>query len=239
MAKPLRDLFAGIVPRRPAYQAIQPRWTFEHVVLPAATRRALSEALGQIQQHDLIFRRWGLGEKHASGLGLAFNFAGPPGTGKIICAEAIAHTLGVPLLVVRYAELESMWAGETAKNVRAVFEAAQQQNAVLFFDEADAIASRRFASANEAYAREANIVVNVLLQELEAFNGVIVFATNLPAISIRRSSAASVRTFTLNCRVWTSVNIFGARNCTRRRHPSRMTSTFARWPNVTSEAAVT
>ena len=179
MAKPLRDLFAGIVPRRPAYQAIQPRWTFEHVVLPAATRRALSEALGQIQQHDLIFRRWGLGEKHSSGLGLAFNFAGPPGTGKTICAEAIANTLRVPLLVVRYAELESMWAGETAKNVRAVFEAAQQQDAVLFFDEADAIASRRFASANEAYSREANIVVNVLLQELEAFNGVIIFATNL------------------------------------------------------------
>ena len=178
MSRPLRDLFAGMV-RRTAYQAIEPRWTFQEVILPEATRRALSEALAQIHQHDLIFRQWGLGEIHASGLGLAFNFAGPPGTGKSICAEAIAHALGRNLLVVRYAELESMWAGETAKNVRAVFDAAQQQEAVLFFDEADAIASRRFASANEAYAREANVVVNVLLQELEAFNGVIIFATNL------------------------------------------------------------
>src|SRR5262245_7838251 len=134
MSKPLRDLFAGIVTRRPAYQAIEPRWTFRHVVLPEATRRALFEALGQIHQHDLIFRQWGLGERHASGLGLAFNFAGPPGTGKSICAEAIAHELGRALLIVRYAELESMWAGETAKNVRAVFDAAQQQDAVLFFD---------------------------------------------------------------------------------------------------------
>ena len=163
----------------PRVSAIEPRWTFQHVVLPDATRRALSEALGQIHQHDLIFRQWGLGERHTSGLGLAFNFAGPPGTGKSICAEAIARELGRALLVVRYAEIESMWAGETAKNVRAVFEAAQQQEAVLFFNEANAIAGRRFSSSNEAYAREANVVVNVLLQELEAFNGVIIFATNL------------------------------------------------------------
>ena len=177
MSNPLRDLFFGV--RRPAYHVVEPRWTLDRVVLPAATRRALSEALAQIQHHDLIFRRWGLGEMHASGLGLAFNFAGAPGTGKTICAEAIAHELRQRLLVVRYAELESQWAGETAKNVRAVFEAAREQDAVLFFDEADAIASRRFSASNEAYAREANVVVNVLLQQLEEFNGVVIFATNL------------------------------------------------------------
>jgi SpoVK/Ycf46/Vps4 family AAA+-type ATPase len=179
MSKPLRDLFASFGVRRPAYGVIEPRWTFDRVVLPESTRRALSEALGQIQHHDLIFRQWGLGERHSAGLGLAFNFAGPPGTGKTICAEAIAHELGQQLLVVRYAELESMWAGETAKNVRAVFDAAWEQEAVLFFDEADAIASRRFTAANEAYARESNVVVNVLLQQLEEFNGVVIFATNL------------------------------------------------------------
>ena len=130
-------------------------------------------------EHDLIFRRWGLGEMHASGLGLAFNFAGPPGTGKTICAEAIALELGQRLIVVRYSELESMWAGETAKNVRAVFETATEQNAVLFFDEADAIAASRVSSPREAYSRESNLVVNVLLNELEQFNGVVIFATNL------------------------------------------------------------
>ena len=179
MSKPLRDFFSSLGLRRSGFETIEPRWSFERVILPATTRRAISEALGQIQQHDLIFRRWGLGEMHASGLGLAFNFAGPPGTGKTICAEAIALELGQRLIVVRYSELESMWAGETAKNVRAVFETATEQNAVLFFDEADAIAASRVSSPREAYSRESNLVVNVLLNELEQFNGVVIFATNL------------------------------------------------------------
>src|SRR6185503_8795532 len=119
------------------------------------------------------------GERHSTGLGLAFNFAGPPGTGKTICAEAIATALGRNLLSVRYAEMESMWAGETPKNVAAVFRMATEENAVLFFDEADAIASRRTTGAAQAYQRESNTVVNVLLKELEAFNGVVIFATNL------------------------------------------------------------
>ncbi len=177
MSKPLRDLFLG--PRRPAIAAVKPHWSFDRVILPPSTRRQISEALGHIFQHDLIYRRWGLGEIHTSGLGLAFNFAGPPGTGKTICAEAIAYTLNQPIIVVRYSEIESMWAGETAKNVRAIFEAATEQNAVLFFDEADAIAMRRSTSIREGYTREANLVVNVLLNELERFNGVVIFATNL------------------------------------------------------------
>src|SRR5207237_9727012 len=85
------------------------------------------------------------------------------------------------LLVVRYTEVESLWAGETGKNVSALFHAAAEQDAVLFFDEADAIASRRFASITQGYQREANTVVNVLLKELEEFDGVVIFATNLAA----------------------------------------------------------
>lgn len=158
-----------------------PRRTLQDVVLPPSTRRALDQALAQVTSHDLIFNRWGLGQRHPTGLALAFNFAGPSGTGKTICAEAIAHTLGRRLLVVRYAELESMWMGETPKNVAAVFRLARQEQAVLFFDEADAIASRRSTSIDHGFQRESNIVVNVLLQELESFNGVVIFATNLAA----------------------------------------------------------
>jgi SpoVK/Ycf46/Vps4 family AAA+-type ATPase len=180
MSNPLRDLFFG-PDRRHLVDARQPRRTFADVVLPEATRRALDHALLQIRKHDLLFGRWGLGERHDTGLGLAFNFAGPPGTGKTICAEAIASALGRRLLVVRYAELESQWAGATAKNVAAVFAAAAEQEAVLFFDEADAIAGRRFTSMDQGYQREANAVVNVLLRELEAFPGVVIFATNLAA----------------------------------------------------------
>src|SRR6187549_1897357 len=128
---------------RRAVESLVPRRTFDDVILPPATRRALDLALTHVTSHDLIFNRWGLGERHPTGLALAFNFAGPSGTGKTICAEAIAHSLRRRLLIVRYAELESMWMGETPKNVAAVFQRARDEQAVLLFDEADAIASRR------------------------------------------------------------------------------------------------
>ena len=86
---------------RRAVESIVPRRSFDDVILPAGTRRALETALAQVKQHDLIFREWGLGERHSTGLGLAFNFAGPSGTGKTICAEAIAQSLGCRLLVVQ------------------------------------------------------------------------------------------------------------------------------------------
>jgi SpoVK/Ycf46/Vps4 family AAA+-type ATPase len=160
---------------------VTPERTLADVVLPPKTRRALEQALGQVRNHSLIFRNWGLGERHTSGLGLTFNFAGPPGTGKTICAEAVAHAVGMKLVVVDYAEAESMWVGETPKNIAAIFRSAAQQDAVLFFDEADAIATRRSAGATLPHNREMNLTVNVLLRELEAFNGIVIFATNLAA----------------------------------------------------------
>jgi SpoVK/Ycf46/Vps4 family AAA+-type ATPase len=178
---PLNRLLDGLTGTSRAAESIVPRRSLQDVILPAPTRRTLEQALAQVTSHDLIFNRWGLGQRHPTGLALAFNFAGPSGTGKTICAEAIAHTLGRRLLVVRYAELESMWMGETAKNVVAVFRLARQEHAVLFFDEADAIATRRSTSVDQGFQREANTVVNVLLQELESFNGVAIFATNLAA----------------------------------------------------------
>jgi SpoVK/Ycf46/Vps4 family AAA+-type ATPase len=176
---PFSRLF-GLNSRR-AVESIVSRRTFDDVILPPATRRALDNALAQVTQHDLIFNRWGLGERHPTGLALAFNFAGPPGTGKTICAEAIAHSLGRRLLLVRYAELESMWMGETPKNVSAIFRTAREERAVLFFDEADAIAGRRSTSVDDGVQRESNTIVSVLLQELESYDGVVIFATNLAA----------------------------------------------------------
>src|SRR5690349_17770038 len=178
-AIPFAQLF-GISGRR-AVETIVPRRTFDEVVLPPATRRTLDTALAQVTQHDLIFNRWGLGERHPTGLALAFNFAGPPGTGKTICAEAIAHSLGRRLLLVRYAELESLWMGETPKNVAGIFRTARDERAVLLFDEADAIAMRRSTSVDYGFQRESNTVVSVLLKELEWYNGVVIFATNLAA----------------------------------------------------------
>jgi SpoVK/Ycf46/Vps4 family AAA+-type ATPase len=180
LANPLLRALGLSSPRR-TVETVIPRRTFEEVILPPATRRALDQALVHVTSHDLIFNRWGLGDRHPSGLALAFNFAGPPGTGKTICAEAIANALGRHLLVVRYAEMESLWMGETPKNVAAVFRLAREENAVLLFDEADAIAAKRSSSTEHAFVRESNTVVNVLLKELETFSGVVIFATNLAA----------------------------------------------------------
>lgn len=160
-------------------ELVTPRRSFNDVVLPPETRQELYEALTQIEKHRLIFSQWGLGERHPTGDGLVFNFAGPPGTGKTICAEAVAYTLGRKLLRVSYAELESCWAGETGKNIRQVFREARAAEAVLFFDEADSVATRRFSNVAGGYERESNQNVNILLKEVEEHDGVIIFATNL------------------------------------------------------------
>ena len=180
MANPLISFLTGRSLRR-VVEAVTPRRTLADVVLPPQTLRTLEQALAQVRNHTLIFRSWGLGERHTSGRGLTFNFAGPPGTGKTICAEAIAYEVGMKLLVVDYAEAESMWVGETPKTTASIFRTAAEQNAVLLFDEADAIAIRRSTGGAFPYDREMNLTVNVLLRELEAFNGIVIFATNLAA----------------------------------------------------------
>jgi SpoVK/Ycf46/Vps4 family AAA+-type ATPase len=180
MANPLISFLTGRGSRR-VVETLVPARTLDEVVLPPQTRRMVDQALAQVQNHTLIFRAWGLGERHMSGRGLAFNFAGPPGTGKTICAEAVANALGMKLLVVDYAEAESMWVGETPKNIARLFRTAADQEAVLFFDEADAIATRRSSASFLPHDREMNLTVNVLLRELEAFNGIVIFATNLAA----------------------------------------------------------
>ncbi|HET9440733.1 MAG TPA: ATP-binding protein [Longimicrobiales bacterium] len=181
MSNPFARLFPGLTGRKGVIETITPQRTFDDVILPANTLRMLDEALTQVHSYDLIFTDWGLGQRHPTGTALAFNFAGPSGTGKTICAEAIAYQLNKRLLMVRYSELESMWFGETPKNVSAVFRMAQEEDAVLFFDEADAIAARRTTDTSHGMHRESNTTVNVLLQELERYGGVVIFATNLAA----------------------------------------------------------
>jgi SpoVK/Ycf46/Vps4 family AAA+-type ATPase len=196
MANPLLRVFTELAGSRRTVETVVPKRTFDDVILPPTTRRALDQALVHVTSHDLIFNRWGLGERHPTGLSLAFNFAGPPGTGKTICAEAIAHALGRRLLVVRYAEMESLWMGQTPKNVAAVFRLARDENAVLLFDEADSIAAKRSTSLDHGFQRESNTVVNVLLKELETFNGVVIFATNL-AVNFDPAFERRIRTHVL------------------------------------------
>jgi ATP-dependent Lon protease len=178
-----------------------------------------------------------LAERHSAGLGLAFNFAGPPGTGKTICAEAIAHALDKKLLVVRYSEMESLWAGETGKNVTSVFRAASEQDAVLFFDEADAIAGAAFASVTQGYQREANTVVNVLLERTGRVQWRRIFATNLAANFDPAFERRIALTSCLKCRMPRRVNSSGKCSCTRAKRPWPMMSISEYSPSASTTSA--
>jgi len=163
---------------RPLARIVTPQYRLEDLVLAPATREALEDALVEIRHKRLLYSRWGLHKIVKRSKGLAMLFAGPPGTGKTMAAEAIAEELHSPLHIVNYAQLENMWVGETEKNIDAVFEAAHRQRAVLFFDEADAVFHRRGLAA----APWANRDVNVLLHNLETFPGVAILATNLARV---------------------------------------------------------
>ncbi|HKZ98804.1 MAG TPA: ATP-binding protein [Thermoplasmata archaeon] len=163
---------------RPLATVVRPRFTLQDLVLAPPTREALEDALAELRHKGLMYGRWGLKKVVKKTKGLVLLFAGPPGTGKTMAAEAIAHELGRALHVVNYAQLENMWVGETEKNIEAVFARATKENAVLFFDEADAVFHRRGYSV----APWTNRDVNVLLNRLENHAGVAILATNLAKI---------------------------------------------------------
>ena len=146
------------------YALTPPRFDLGDVVMGKKTREAIEDALVEIRNK-----------------GLSLLFAGPPGTGKTMTAEAIARVLKKPLMIVNYSQLENMWVGETEKNIEAVFQEAVKNDAVLFFDEADAVFHRR----GMTLAPWTNRDVNVLLNHLENFSGVSILATNLARVMDR------------------------------------------------------
>ncbi len=160
------------------YQMFEPRFTLEDVVLSQNGREAIEDALVELRNKRLLFETWGLSKVVRKRKGLSMLFAGPPGTGKTMTAEAIAKAMGKPMMVVNYAQLENMWVGETEKNIERVFTEAMKSDAVLFFDEADAVFYRR----GQTSAPWANRDVNVLLSHLEDFPGVVILATNMVGV---------------------------------------------------------
>ncbi len=163
---------------KPLAQVMTPRFRLEDLVLAPVTSEGIQDALAELRHKGLMYQRWGLRRVVKKTKGLTMLFAGPPGTGKTMAAEAIAHTLGRPLHVVNYAQLENMWVGETEKNIERVFARALEQNAVLFFDEADAVLVRRGYMTMPWMNRD----VNVLLSQMEGFPGVTILATNLARV---------------------------------------------------------
>ncbi len=160
------------------YELINPRFTLDDVVLSPRSREALEDALAELRHKRLLFDTWGLSRVVRKAKGLSMLFAGSPGTGKTMTAEALANATAKQLMVVNYAQLENMWVGETEKNIERVFNEADQRNAVLFFDEADAVFYRR----GQTTAPWANRDVNVLLSHLEDFAGLVILATNMAGV---------------------------------------------------------
>lgn len=155
-----------------------PENTMKDVILSVTTRNQLDAAFAKVKYRDLIYKQWGFEAVDRSGSGAIFLFYGLPGTGKTSAAEAIASELKVPFIDVSLAQLESKFMGETAKNIEKAFELANEQGALLFFDEADNVLGTRLSSVTQGVDAEINLSRSVMLKELERFSGYCIFATN-------------------------------------------------------------
>ncbi|MEV6871437.1 AAA family ATPase [Amycolatopsis sp. NPDC051128] len=151
---------------------------WDDLVLPADRIALLREIGDQVRHRHRVLNGWGFGAKLGGATGLAALFSGPPGTGKTMAAEVIAHELGVDLYKVDLSGVISKYVGETEKNLARIFAEMSTSNAILFFDEADALFGKR-TEVSDAHDRYANIETSYLLQKVEEYEGVVVLATNL------------------------------------------------------------
>lgn len=164
--------------RSKQYIPVEPSYSFDRVILPEDVLEKINEALGILECENKVFKEWGLYEiqPHPSS---SLSFFGAPGTGKTMAAEAIAQKLGKKILKVSYADVESKYHGEGPKMVKAIFLAAARADAVLFFDEADSLLSKRLTNVTQGSEQAINSMRSQLLICLEEFRGIVIFATNL------------------------------------------------------------
>jgi hypothetical protein len=158
--------------------AVTPHYDWDDIVLPADQMTQLREIYDQARQRHLVYDTWGFDGKLAMGKGLNVLFAGPPGTGKTMAADVLAHGLGLSLYKIDVSAVVSKYIGETEKNLARIFAEAATSNAILFFDEADALFGKRTA-VRDAHDRYANVEISYLLQKMEEYDGIVVLATNL------------------------------------------------------------
>lgn len=152
------------------------RW--DALVLPEDAMGQLRELRDRVAQRQQVLGDWGFDRLLALGKGICALFAGPSGTGKTMAADVVAGELGLDLYKIDLATVVSKYIGETEKNLQRIFDAAQSANAVLFFDEADAIFGKR-SEVRDAHDRYANIEIAYLLQKMEEYDGIAILATNL------------------------------------------------------------
>lgn len=166
------------VPASSLARRIEPKHNWDDLVLPRVQSEQLAAICSHAKHSSIVYGAWGFDRKLSLGRGLNVLFSGPPGTGKTMAAEVIAAELGVEMLKIDLSQITSKYIGETEKNLRQLFDQAASANAILFFDEADALLGKR-SEVKDAHDRYANTETAYLLQKMEEYPGITVLATNL------------------------------------------------------------
>ena len=159
-------------------QRIDPVATWDDLVLPEVQRQILRQISVHLRQRARVYDQWGFATKSSNGLGISALFAGSSGTGKTMAAEVLANELRLDLYRIDLSQVVSKYIGETEKNLRKVFDAAEKGGTILLFDEADALFGKR-SEVRDSHDRYANIEVSYLLQRMEAYRGLAILTTNM------------------------------------------------------------
>ncbi|GAC1347447.1 MAG: ATP-binding protein [Ktedonobacteraceae bacterium] len=159
-------------------QRLETKATWDDLVLPDEETKMLRRIADQVSQRSRVYEEWGFANKMNRGLGINALFAGESGTGKTMAAEVMANDLRLNLYRIDLSAVVSKYIGETEKNLRRLFDAAEYGGAILFFDEADALFGKR-SEVKDSHDRYANIEINYLLQRMEAYKGLAILATNM------------------------------------------------------------
>jgi AAA+ superfamily predicted ATPase len=159
-------------------QRLEPKATWDDLVLPVEQTNLLHRIVEQVRQRHTVYEDWGFAAKMNRGLGISTLFAGESGTGKTMAAEVIANELRLNLYRIDLSAVVSKYIGETEKNLRRLFDAAEDGGAILLFDEADALFGKR-SEVKDSHDRYANIETNYLLQRMEDYRGLAILATNM------------------------------------------------------------
>jgi len=159
-------------------QRIEPAAGWEDLVLPKLQRQTLREIAAHVRRRAMVYETWGFASKGARGLGISALFVGSSGTGKTMAGEVLANELRLDLSRIDLSRVVSKYIGETEKNLRRVFDAAEEGGAILLFDEADALFGKR-SEVRDSHDRYANIEVSYLLQRMESYRGLAILTTNM------------------------------------------------------------
>ena len=183
----------------------EPKYSLDDIILPQSVKDEIMDVATYAENSHLVFEIWGFKKTHKFSKRIGINLYGPPGTGKTMAAHAIAKNLGRKILIVNYADVESKFVGETPKNLRKVFEAGKATNSILFFDEADAILSKRVTNMTQAVDVSVNQTRSVMLMLMNEYEDFIIFATNFienfdPAFMRRISMHVKFELPDLDCR---------------------------------------